>query len=843
MSVFMYNPGIKIYISTASNGVIDVSEDVTQGSLVRRSSGVSTFSFILQNARRKYDGVFTPNDRIIVMMKRLAWMRVMTGYLNAVPLVTAWPMAIQMTASCSLKRLQYWYWDPGLASSQNMVNQALASVKAADDGGTANAVLAILNNVVGWPNANVHIAGIPQKWMTWAYKIAKDVSAELAQADALAQQFYAELASNGTVGGVLQGGMVSSGALKAGTYGNIQLTDAQAQIAVTIYNTGVSLGATAHDQVVAIAVAYQESKLGANQGTPGTTGGSVGIFQQTPQNGWGTAAQLANPTYAATQFFKALLKVANRNSMSIGQAGQAVQRSGAGGAYYQQWATAATQIVNILVGGGGSSTAPALSTPSSTTTGKATGAAFLQTALNLVQAYPHIPYQEGGDSPPQTPANQVTLLDCSSFVQWVYYHTLGSLGQCPRTSQLQSAWCKSNGTILSAAQGMKIKGALMFMGQPGSATHVEMSVGDGVHTVGSHHSGTYAGVVSSAGYWTCAGLLPAIDFSAAGGGASSSASSAGSSGAGSVQLNPASSQPWYNASDPFDALFGSQPWVGGFEDPSQFIGSQLSGPRALLADQPMLPYLKNMLSSTMRSFSSAPNGDFIAWFPDYYGIWGTAAIMQIEPIELQDFSVWWDDSQLVTHQYTVAPYSQNQLDLATGQVGSTTPSNITELNLLTTSGVATIDIPAIMYALFGLEPTQAQAQKFIAWVYQRFGARPNFQQMPGVIGPQGEFFSALFLFMQSWAYQYNADIPVTFMPELWPGMLVQIPSFGFQAYVTTVTHEFQMGPGGGFSTSINIAAPARLPGTDGNSSGNLIGMPLAGGLIAPQGTIPGQGTG
>jgi hypothetical protein len=50
---------------------------------------VSTLSFTLQNVRRKYDGIFTPNDRVIVMLKRITWLREFTGYLNAVPLVTA----------------------------------------------------------------------------------------------------------------------------------------------------------------------------------------------------------------------------------------------------------------------------------------------------------------------------------------------------------------------------------------------------------------------------------------------------------------------------------------------------------------------------------------------------------------------------------------------------------------------------------------------------------------------------------------------------------------------------------------------------------------------------------
>jgi hypothetical protein len=258
-----------------------------------------------------------------------------------------------------------------------------------------------------------------------------------------------------------------------------------------------------------------------------------------------------------------------------------------------------------------------------------------------------------------------------------------------------------------------------------------------------------------------------------------------------------------------------------------------------MADSPLLPYIKNLFASCMRSYCSAPNGDLIAWFPDYYGLWGTAAIMQIESIELQDFTVYWDDTNLVTHQFvTAAP--QDQIDLGSGQVSSisiTAPSGTQSipqdlLFAMSTMGIASIDIPAIMYALFGLDATTAAAKTFTDYVYKRFGARPDLEQLPGIAGPQGEFFSALFLFMRSWAYQYDADVPMTFMPELWPGMLLQVPDFSFQAYVTTVTHSFQMGEGGYFNTTANIAAPARIPGSGNDSGGQLIGLPVAGGLVS-----------
>jgi cell wall-associated NlpC family hydrolase len=866
MAVFMYSPGIAIYISTAANGVIDVSNDVTSGTMVRRSDGVSTFQFNLQNPFRKYEGVFTPNDRIIVMMKRVSWVRVFTGYLNQVPLVTAWPSTIQMTASCSLKRLQYWFWDPGLPASQAMVSQAMSGAQNADDGGTAAAVIAVLQNVVGWPAANVHIAGVPQEWSAWAYKIAQEVESDTAAGDALAQQLYAALGAGGIVGGTTGGGVtVPSNALQAGTFAGVALTTAQVQTATLIYNTVISMGGTTNDAIVAIMTAYQESRLGANTGSSPS---AIGLFQQNPADGWGTAAQLANDTTATQAFAKVLLGITNRSSMSDAQQAQAVQRS-ANGSLYAQWQTMATDVVDELTTAGTSSVnnTPAMTAASSTTTGKASGAQFLGTALNLVDSY-SIPYQEGNDSAYNVAVP--TVLDCSSFVQWVYYHTTGSIGSCPRTSEEQSSWA----TPCDLTTALNTPGALLFIGAPGAATHVEISCGTGTDCVGAMSSGTIAGVADIAGFgYTNGGLAPNIDYSATPGttpayksvpanGASLAAGSPASTAAATattpgaelaaepLQVGTASQQPWYNPNDEFDALFGSSPWIQSFDTDAELTAEILTGPRALMADSPLLPYIKNLFASCMRSYCSAPNGDLMAWFPDYYGIWGTAAIMQIESIELQDFTVYWDDTNLVTHQFAVAAPAQ-QIDLGSGAVSGLTitapsgtqsiPSDL--LFAMTTTGIASIDYPAIMYALFGLDATSTAAKAFTDYVYKRFGARPDLEQMPGLVGPQGEFFAALFLFMRSWAYQYNADVPMTFMPELWPGMLIQVPDFSFQAYVTTVTHSFQMGEGGFFNTTVNIAAPSRIPGSGNDSGGQLIGLPVAGGLVSGTSTPAAAGTG
>jgi hypothetical protein len=91
---------------------------------------------------------------------------------------------------------------------------------------------------------------------------------------------------------------------------------------------------------IAYATAMQESKL---ENLDYGDQDSVGVFQQRPSEGWGTAAQLEDPAYAAAAFFGALVKVPRYASLPVYQAAQDVQRS-ADGYAYQQYATAGSLL-------------------------------------------------------------------------------------------------------------------------------------------------------------------------------------------------------------------------------------------------------------------------------------------------------------------------------------------------------------------------------------------------------------------------------------------------------------------------------------------------------------------
>jgi hypothetical protein len=111
------------------------------------------------------------------------------------------------------------------------------------------------------------------------------------------------------------------------------LSTEQAANAATISAVAVRRELPARAATIALAAALQESKL--NNVEYGDRD-SVGLFQQRPSQGWGSAGQILDPRYAAGKFFDALVKVPGWERMKLTVAAQAVQQS-AHPTAYQQW--------------------------------------------------------------------------------------------------------------------------------------------------------------------------------------------------------------------------------------------------------------------------------------------------------------------------------------------------------------------------------------------------------------------------------------------------------------------------------------------------------------------------
>ena len=110
----------------------------------------------------------------------------------------------------------------------------------------------------------------------------------------------------------------------------VDLSTEQAENATTIVAVAVRRGLPARAASIALATAYQESKL---RNLDHGDRDSLGLFQQRPSQGWGTRRQILNPYHAVNAFYDALVKVDGYQTMRITEAAQKVQRSGFPEAY------------------------------------------------------------------------------------------------------------------------------------------------------------------------------------------------------------------------------------------------------------------------------------------------------------------------------------------------------------------------------------------------------------------------------------------------------------------------------------------------------------------------------
>ncbi|MFD3910045.1 C40 family peptidase [Streptomyces sp. NPDC058603] len=275
----------------------------------------------------------------------------------------------------------------------------------------------------------------------------------------------------------------------------LDLPGEQIPNAQSIVATGISLQVPRRGQIVALATAMQESRL--RNLTYGDRD-SLGLFQQRPSQGWGTAEQIRDPVYASERFYKALLKVEGWRQMTVTQAAQAVQKSGYPDAY-AQWeplATALHKAIAATFPGGGKDDAASDAGPPSTPSGCGTasdGSSYgnipegkvpkgykipkgtdprARTAIVWAMQQLGTMYQWGGHCTDPRGADPMGRCDCSSLMQQAYKHAGITLTRVTHTQV-------RNGKAVSP---MALKpGDLVFSrGSTTAPEHVAMYLGEGL---------------------------------------------------------------------------------------------------------------------------------------------------------------------------------------------------------------------------------------------------------------------------------------------------------------------------------------------------------------------------
>lgn len=116
-----------------------------------------------------------------------------------------------------------------------------------------------------------------------------------------------------------------------------QVQPEQAANAATIEAVASSRGLPERAVTIALATAMQESALHNIQHGDRD---SLGLFQQRPSQGWGTAREILDPVYAAGKFYDHLVRIPGYSRLPLTVAAQKVQHSGFPQAYAKHEADA-----------------------------------------------------------------------------------------------------------------------------------------------------------------------------------------------------------------------------------------------------------------------------------------------------------------------------------------------------------------------------------------------------------------------------------------------------------------------------------------------------------------------
>jgi hypothetical protein len=216
--------------------------------------------------------------------------------------------------------------------------------------------------------------------------------------------------------------------------GSVSLDLDQAQNASTIAAVGIKLGVPVYGVEIAEATAIQESKLvNIDYGDRD----SLGLFQQRPSQGWGTAQQIMDPVYSSTAFYNALVGISGWQQMSVTAAAQAVQNSGDPNAYAQH-VTEAAVLASVFSGTAGAGVTCSLGGPSFPTQTKSPSALLTTRGQTLLDT---MRYQFGDSN-----VGSVTGIAASGLSFGVSVP-----GSVTGTQATQLAWAYANWSAAQAA--------------------------------------------------------------------------------------------------------------------------------------------------------------------------------------------------------------------------------------------------------------------------------------------------------------------------------------------------------------------------------------------------------
>lgn len=222
------------------------------------------------------------------------------------------------------------------------------------------------------------------------------------------------------------------------------------------------------------------------------------------------------------------------------------------------------------------------------------------------------------------------------------------------------------------------------------------------------------------------------------------------------------------------------------------LSQALTGKRAWVNDVPLIESVIQLAGASLRDIQSAPNGDFLAFYPDRLGIDGKFPTMAVADIEVIDFKLAVHDQSMVTHYVSIGDFLPQETKSAA------------DYDPFVLAGYVTVEQDEVMELLLGLKKKPTGLGRSIL---ERFGIRPRREDSPHIRNPGWNYTMALHRFQEAWANQWQAMVSFTFMPEIYPGMRIELVDHDLGVYVESVTH--QGSRSAGFTTSVVVSTPMR----------------------------------
>ena len=840
MTTLVYSPAVTIVIDTINDGLIDISEDIVSGSVTLRENASHTFDVSFNNTYRKYDGIFTPNDRVVIQLKRLKWLQVFAGYLDQVPMYSTFPRVVELSGQCTLKIMKNWPWDARSQAASNLIHTSSMKERDQQDGGVGFVAAKIMTEVVGWSADKIHIGKVPDQWFSKFQSVFKAVSDDALDA--------AEVIGTSPI----IAGRTASASPTLDPRDDTPVGDSSDMSIVlltirtlesgnnyTAVNRGDGVGDIASGAYQFVTTTwnnyggYKEAYLAprAVQDAKATEYANyiLGRWGNKLVNipyGWYLPKVFTHP-----ELLDKIPAENEGNQLTIRQ-------------YGEKWVKTYYSIYEQVMGKPPANPSPTgpitVVSPTSGTSVVLNPADQNQSRSSSDAIYPipngvsGLDYQRvawGGHTNGKIPPSAMKY---AKGIGWGHPSAVDSMtllieagkkdgydftGSCYRSYENQAIGAAQNPNDY-ATPGRSNHGW-------GLAMDFTCLTGMSKSNPGKNRSEMfdtqeYKWLLANAWRWGWGhpayaqrgGSGPVEpwhwEFFAFENFRNSPEARPG------VGYNPSSQGP-----NPFDGdgLMGTMAqdetsqlfsniafWSFGNDESYDEESAYLSGIRATMNDTPVMETVGQLIKTANRSYCAAPNGDFIAWFPDYWGEYNTAGRMNVELIELMDFSVTWNDSPLVTHQFVEGSGSLGSHGLNPDGIRNAISANIT-------AGVATVELPRFLESIVNYGGEQYPWLSDPDALLRRFGARVDRTFVGTIFGPQQEFWFATHLFLQSWADMFRAHVPLTFMPELFPGMLLCIPELKVQFYVKSVTHSWNMTNDVGFTTSAETCAPSATDGS------------------------------